>query len=51
MYFALFVLMTLIQCNFDVSKSELHTEGLGAYVIKLPPAVMQIRFGSFCCGQ
>ncbi len=46
MYRALFVLMTLFQCNLAVSKSAVFTDGLELYWTKLSPAVIQIQCGS-----
>ena len=51
MYLAFLVLITLFQCILVVSRSAVCTDSFPLKVIKLPPAVMRIWYGSSFWGQ
>ena len=51
MYFAFGVLNTLFHRSLDVVKSAVLVYSSPGYVMRLPPAVIRIRFGSSFCGQ
>jgi len=50
MYLAPGVLKTLFHIILVVIRSAVRVVSSSGYVIKLPPAVMRIRFGSSFCG-
>ena len=51
MHLTFFVLITLFQCILAVSRSAVCTDAFPSMVIKLPPAVMRIQYGSSFWGR